>query len=103
MPTEERLVLLTAELVSDVVLQQSALSENDAFCELGKQRALAQGVLDVHDAALELGRRGVPASMIEGFDFGPLIRAKNELEPDDADDVERRTADIIEQLRALSP
>lgn len=103
LPTEERLILLTAELVSDVVLQQSALSENDAFCELDKQRALAQGVLDVHDAALELGRRGVPASMIEGFDFGPLIRAKNELEPDDADGVERRTADIIEQLRALSP
>jgi V/A-type H+-transporting ATPase subunit A len=102
MPTDERLTILTAGLVSDVVLQQSALSENDAFCDLPKQQALAQSVLDVHDATLELGRGGVPASVIEGFDFGPLIRAKNELGPGDADEVERRTADLIAQLRALA-
>ena len=102
LPTEERLTILTAELVSDVVLQQSALSENDAFCELPKQQALAQSVLDVHDAALELGRQGVPASVIEGVDFGPLIRAKNELAPDDADGVIRRTTELIGRMREQS-
>ncbi len=102
LPTEERLTILTAGLVSDVVLQQSALSENDAFCELSKQQALAQSVLDIHDATLELGRQGVPASVIEGFDFGPLIRAKNELAPDDADGVVRRTADLIGRMREQS-
>ena len=102
LPTDERLTILTAGLVSDVVLQQSALSENDAFCELPKQQALTQAVLDVHDATLELGRNGLPASVIEGFDFGPLIRAKNELAPGDADGVAHRTAELIEQMRALA-
>ena len=102
LPTDERVTLLTAGLVSDAVLQQSALSENDAFCELPKQRALAQGVLDVHDAALELARRGVPASVIEDVDFGPLIRARNELGSGDAEGVERRVTELIERLRSSS-
>lgn len=102
LPTDERVTLLTAGLVSDAVLQQSALSENDAFCELPKQRALAQGVLDVHDAALELARGGVPASVIEDVDFGPLIRARNELDSGDAEGVERRVTGLIERLRSSS-
>ena len=47
------------------MLQQSALSENDAFCPVPKQAALVTAVLEVHDLARDLARRGVPASVIE--------------------------------------
>jgi V/A-type H+-transporting ATPase subunit A len=103
LPTEERVTLMTAELISDVILQQSALSENDAFCELPKQQALAQAVLDIHDEALELGRAGLPASVLEEFDVGPLIRAKNELAPADADGVAQIASDLLDRMKELAP
>ena len=82
-------------MISEAILQQSALSANDASCSIAKQAALVEGVLDVHDAAAASGRPGVPASVIEGFDFSPLIRAKDDAAPDDADGVRRITADVL--------
>jgi V/A-type H+-transporting ATPase subunit A len=103
LPTEERLTLAAARLVSDVVLQQSALSANDAFCTLAKQRSLVQAVLDVHEAMQELGRAGVPASVIEQFDFGQLVRSKDETAPDDADGVDGTARTVVGDLRRLTP
>ena len=103
LPTDERLTLLGAHLITEVVLQQSALSENDAACSLAKQSALVQAVLDVYDATRELGRAGVPASVIEGFDFGPLVRAKDSVHAGDADGVTRIGADVLAALRELAP
>ena len=45
LPTEERLILLTGRHIREAVLQQSALSDNDAFCSPAKQAALADAVL----------------------------------------------------------
>jgi V/A-type H+-transporting ATPase subunit A len=103
LPIEERLVLLTARLVREVVLQQNALSPNDASCRRQKQTALAQAVLDVHDTAVTLGQAGVPASLIEAFDFGPLIRAKDTTAPDDADGVVRIARELLADLKRLAP
>ncbi len=103
LPTDERLVLLSARLIREALLQQSALSANDASCGLAKQTALAQAVLDVHDTAASLGQAGTPASVIENFDFGPLLRAKDTTGPDDAAAVAIITADLVDTLKRLSP
>lgn len=103
LPREERLTLLVARLISEAILQQSALSDNDSFCELSKQRALVRAVLDVHDTMQTLGRAGVPASVIEDFDFGPLIRAKDDTTPGDADGVDHIAGRLLEDLRGLAP
>ncbi len=103
LPTDERLVLLSARLVREAVLQQSALSQNDASCSLAKQSALAQGVLDLADSTAALGRAGVPASVIEEFDFGPFLRAKDTTGPSDAVAVRSITADLIDSLERLAP
>ncbi len=103
LPTDERITLLVARLVSDAVLQQSALSECDATCSPSKQRALAQAVLDVYDTARSLGRAGVPASVIEGFDLGPLVRAKETVGADDDAAVERIASEVIRDLQELAP
>jgi V/A-type H+-transporting ATPase subunit A len=103
LPTGERLILLTARLVREAVLQQSALSENDASCSLPKQTALAQAVLDVHDTAVALGQAGTPASVIEDFDFRTLLRAKDTTAPDDAAAIAKLTADLVDAMKRLSP
>jgi V/A-type H+-transporting ATPase subunit A len=100
LPAEERLTLLTSRLIRDALLQQSALSDNDASCAPGKQAALAEAVLRVHDTAVELSRAGVPASIIEEFDYGPLIRAKDTTGPDDAAGVANIANELINAMRA---
>ncbi len=102
-PTEERLILLTSRLTREALLQQSALSDNDASCSPEKQAALADAVLAAHDTALELARSGVPASVIEEIDFGPLIRAKDNAGPDDAPTVKVISAQLVAAMKDLSP
>ncbi len=103
LPTEERLTLLGARLVIDAVLQQSALSEHDASCSLAKQRALVEAVLRVYDTARRLARAGVPASVIEGVDLGPLVRCRDVVDRDDAAGVERIAGGVIATLEELAP
>ena len=103
LPTEERLTLLGARLVNEAILQQSAMSTNDASCSIAKQAALIDGVLSVHDKTAALGRAGVPASVIEGFDYSPLVRAKDDAGADDAESVDRTTAELLAAMDRLAP
>lgn len=102
LPTDERVALLGGRLVREAILQQSALSESDAFCGLEKQAAIVASVLDIIDQVRELGRSGVPASVIESFDFGPLVRAKDSVGPDDADGILAIAAEMRGDLQELA-
>ncbi len=99
LPPDERIVLLTGRLARQAVLQQSALSPNDASCSPGKQAALIDAVLAVHDVGLQLIDDGLPASVIETYDFGPLIRAKDDIGTDDPAGIRRVAAGTIDGLR----
>jgi len=103
LPTEERLILLTGLHIQEGVLQQSALSPNDATCSPAKQAALADAVLRIHDTAAEVASAGVPASVIESFDFAPLLRAKDAVEPGDGGGVAAIADRLVAGLRGLSP
>jgi V/A-type H+/Na+-transporting ATPase subunit A len=83
LPDHERIVLLTGRLLREAVLQQSALSENDAWCGPGKQAALLAMVLDLHDRALELAGRGVSVARIEELDLSDAVRARDRVAPSD--------------------
>jgi len=102
LPREERIVLLTGRLIREAVLQQSALSENDASCSADKQAALGEAVLAVHDAALQLARSGVPATIIEDFDYGPLLRAKDTTGSDDGEAVGEIADRLLADLGGLA-
>ncbi|MGZ4256620.1 MAG: V-type ATP synthase subunit A [Gaiellaceae bacterium] len=93
LPDEERVVLVTARLLREGVLQQSALSENDAHSAPEKQAALLQLVLDLHERCLELLRGGVPAAAIEEADLSAAIRARDSTPPD-------ASAEVIDEIRA---
>ncbi|HEY7723085.1 MAG TPA: V-type ATP synthase subunit A [Pedococcus sp.] len=101
LPGHERVVLLGGRLVREAVLQQSALSANDAHCTAAKTASLVDAVLAVVDECDQLVGRGVTASEIEEVDFSPLLRAADETPPDGVDGVLARRQQVLERLRSL--
>jgi V/A-type H+-transporting ATPase subunit A len=92
---------MISELIRTAVLQQSALSDNDAYSGPAKQAALADATLTVYEKCEELVRSSVPASMIEEIDMSALVRAKDAAGPDDVGAAATARDHIVAQLEAL--
>lgn len=103
LPDNERVVLLSARLLHDAVLQQSALSANDAYCAAPKQAALLGLVLDVHGRCLDLVARGLPAAVLESLDLSDIARARDEFGPEDAASVDALRDSTIRMLEEQAP
>jgi V/A-type H+-transporting ATPase subunit A len=101
LPGHERIVMLAGRLIREAVLMQNALSANDAFSSAEKGAALLEFVLDVADTCQRLIERGVPATTIEEFDFGPLIRVRDEAGPADPDSIAARRDKVLRDLEEL--
>jgi V/A-type H+-transporting ATPase subunit A len=101
LPDAERMVLLGGRLLREGVLQQSALSENDAHCDPAKQSALLELVLAVQDRCCQLVEHGVSAAAIEEVDFSPVTRARDTTPSDGAEEVEAVLQRVAPQLGAL--
>jgi V/A-type H+-transporting ATPase subunit A len=95
-------VLLGGRLLREAVLQQSALSENDAYCSPEKQAALLALALRVVDRCDELVAAGVQASAIEAVDLSPVARARDATPPDAVDEVQLVYERVAPQLGALA-
>lgn len=102
LPGHERMVLLGGRLLREGVLMQNALSPNDGFCSAAKGAALLDLVLAVVDTCQALVERGVPATTIEQSDLGPILRAREETGPTDADGVAARQSDVLHRLEDLT-
>ena len=101
LPGHERVVLLAGRLLREGVLQQNALSPNDAHCTAAKTAALIDAVLAVVDRCDALVDRVVAATEIEEVDFSPLLRAAQETPPDGADLVATRCDQVLRVLGEL--
>ena len=101
LPDRERVVLRSADLIRSAVLQQSALSANDAYCSPSKQAALMEAVLQVHHRCLDLVHRGVPVSLIEEVDMSSLARAKELGGPDDTTAAVTASEEVLERLEMI--
>ncbi|WP_338674836.1 V-type ATP synthase subunit A [Streptomyces sp. SCSIO 30461] len=101
LPAQERISVIGGRLMREGVLQQSALSARDAYCGANKAAALVEAVLAVVDLCRELVGAGVPASVIEEADFGPLLRAREDVGPDDAAGVAGRRDAMLASLAGL--
>ena len=89
LPPRQRMAILAGRLAREGVLQQSAVSATDAYCDAARAGALVDLVLAVGDRCQELAQRGVSAGLIEEQDFSPVLRAKED-------------ASIPEQVQALA-
>ena len=101
LPGHEQVLLLGGRLLREGVLMQNALSPNDGFCSADKGAALLDGVLDVVDACQRLVERGVAAATIEGADFSPVLRAREDFGPSDGVGVRARCTQVLTALVAL--
>ena len=102
LPDQERVSVLGGRLVREGVLQQSALSERDAYSGTEKTAELAEAVLAVVDRCRELAGAGVPAARIEEIDFSPLLRAREDAGPHDAATVRALRETMLARLREVS-
>ena len=88
LPAANAWFLLAGRLLREAVLQQNALSPNDAICGPAKQLALLELVLAVYDAS-----RFSSSRSSRGGDRGArsltVVRVRDEVGPDDATGVAR--------------
>jgi V/A-type H+-transporting ATPase subunit A len=101
LPNGERMILLTGRLLREAVLQQSALSANDTYCEPAKQAALLDMVLALHDRFLHLLEQGVAADRIEEVDLGEAARVRDETRPGEVEAIEAVRDELLTRLEAL--
>jgi V/A-type H+-transporting ATPase subunit A len=102
LPGPERMTMLAGRLVREAVLQQNALSPNDAYCSREKTAALIDLVFAVVDRCGQLVADGVPASRVEELDFSPVVRAREETGPADVAGVQAalgRMMSLVDGLR----
>lgn len=78
LPPGERAAILGGRLAREGVLQQSALSPVDGFCDPARAAALGDAVLRVAARCRELADAGVDPGTLESQDFSPLLRAREE-------------------------
>jgi V/A-type H+-transporting ATPase subunit A len=102
LPAAERVMLISARLLREGVLQQSALSLNDRYCAPSKQAVLLALVLETHRALLASVEKGTAIERIEALDLSDVARVRDECPPEEVDAIARLGAEIesrIEQLR----
>jgi len=98
LPGHERVVLLAGRLLREGVLQQSALSPNDAHCTAAKTAALIDAVLAVIDRCDDLVGAGIGAAELDELDFSSIMRAAQETPPDGAAGVHTRRDQMLAVL-----
>jgi len=64
LPDEQRLILLTAEILKEGFLRQSAYDEVDAYCEIQKQFLLLKMIMDFYEKAMGMIKNKVPITEI---------------------------------------
>jgi len=101
LPGRERATILAGRLIREGVLQQSSLSDADAYCDIPRAAALAAAVLAVADRCQVLASAGIPAGAIEEQDFSPILRAREEATTPAA--VTARQDAMLARLDELAP
>jgi V/A-type H+-transporting ATPase subunit A len=107
LPANQRLVLVTAELIRNGFLQQSAFDEVDMYCLPDKQVRILKLLLEFHRRALKLLERGIGLSDISDLPSREtLVRLRSTAVNGDESalaDAERRLAADFDLLERRKP
>ncbi|MGQ9780729.1 MAG: V-type ATP synthase subunit A [Nitrososphaeria archaeon] len=100
LPDEQRLILLTAEILKEGFLRQSAFDEVDAFCDMQKQFLLLKMIMDFHGMAMRLIENKVPISLIREIpQISMMMRVKEDAGgPNSILRVMKETEDNLERI-----
>jgi V/A-type H+-transporting ATPase subunit A len=90
LPDDQRLILVTAEIIKDGFLQQNSFDEVDMYCVPAKQVRLLALIMRFHERAEVCIKMGAPLMKITGLSGGSsspirerLSRLKNEIKNED--------------------
>ncbi len=102
LPDSQRWTLDAAHLLVEGFLQQNALHPVDAYTVPAKQVSLLRLFVKLYDEGRNLVTLGVPVLEIrQVIDAPRLIRLKEEIANEDADQIEQICADVCSKLRQL--
>jgi V/A-type H+-transporting ATPase subunit A len=104
LPYAERMVLETARLIREGILQQNATDPVDAYSSIEKQIRLLELVLYFHERGMSIIRRGAPISVIHDLPVvDTIIRAKSSVTNEEVqklDDIQKQIDEQMSQLDA---
>jgi V/A-type H+/Na+-transporting ATPase subunit A len=100
LPARQRVAILAGRLAREGVLQQSAASAADAYCDPARTAALIDAVLAVADRCATLAESGTAAGVIEEQDYSPILRAKEEAEL--PQQVHEKSSQVLRRLDELA-
>jgi V/A-type H+-transporting ATPase subunit A len=85
-PDEQKMVLITAEIIKDGFLRQSSFDTVDMYCVPGKQVRLLELIMEFHERALVCIKLGAPLTKVSatGLKEG-LSRLKSTVKNDELD------------------
>jgi V/A-type H+-transporting ATPase subunit A len=103
LPDEQRLILVTAEMVKNGFLQQSSFDEVDKYCVPEKQLLILQVIMEFHDRATEALKEGVPLPDIIAMpERERITRLKGEVPNDRIEELRAAARDLAAAFDALS-
>jgi len=101
LPDEQRLILLTSEILREGFLVQSAFHEVDRYCPPEKQVKMLRVIMEFYRRASELIKLGVPVERVRGLkNLVELLRLKEKKGLEEIDEAERRLVEEMEELKA---
>jgi len=97
LPDEQRLILLTAEMIKNGFLQQSSFDKVDMYCAPAKQTLLLACILSFHDLAESAIKSGTPLPKISALPVREkIVRLKSSLENEKV----KEGQVVIQEIRA---
>src|SRR5690349_17314619 len=102
LPFAERMVLETARLIREGILQQNATDPVDAYSPVEKQIRMLELVLYFHERGMSIIKRGAPISVVHDLPIVDiLIRMKSNVANDELSKLEDIQKTIDEQMSQL--
>ena len=102
LPYAERMILETARLVREGILQQNATDPVDAYSSIEKQIRLLELVLYFHERGMNIIKRGAPISVIHELPVvDTIIRAKSTVSNEEVQKLDDIQKQIDEQMSRL--
>ena len=100
LPNEQRLILLTADIIKEGFLVQNAYHRVDTYCPPEKQVKILKAITGFYDLAAPLVKKGVPVDRIRNLrSVLELLRLKERERLEEVDEVFERLRRDLEDLR----
>ena len=102
LPDSQRIILLTAEILKDGFLTQSAFDEKDMHCKPERQVALLRLILALHRRGSAIIQAGAPLERLRKLPCVPqIIRAKHAFGNDELEALKELDQQVSQELDAL--